>query len=235
MAMGRAVVIVTDGRMNRDRLVPRVGHVGWWRSRIPATVALLCAVSYMYGGASGWLLIEGREANGPWRTLLLHGSDIDYVARYPEAIEAHVIFAYMLPAIVLWLWAPLGGHVGRLLTLACVVILLGFVTSDAIGRSGDRAVVDALLERNGWARDGLGAGRPLINDAVEIIEGSVEGVYDVGVANDGLVTVRERVLPGAAVSLIAAVGGLTVSTGSLLAWVASVLRTVVRQVGRGSL
>lgn len=52
--------------MSEDDLIPYVWRLSWWRQRIPATIAVVLAFLFAYGGLLGWWVVEEREGTAPW-------------------------------------------------------------------------------------------------------------------------------------------------------------------------
>ena len=175
-------------------------------------MAVACALLFGYGGSQGWWRVEGLTATRPWHEVNLfpYGDRVD---PNPGEAGSTIGWLVLLPCAVAWLWAPFGGHLGRIMTVivfayACYLIAADLPTFSADGEppgvARDRAVLDALLHRDGWEWHGLEGTR-----LTDRIGGRVVGDLDI-------VALRERVQPGATLSLAAAVGGLTVGTVSLL-------------------
>ena len=80
-------------------------------------------------------------------------------------------------------------------------------------------MLDALLNRAGWEWHGWEGTR-----SVDRIGGRVVGDLDI-------IELRERVQPGATLSLAAAIGGIAVSAGSLLWRFVSFVSAAVRRRG----
>lgn len=197
------------------RLVPRIDRLHWWRGRTPATVAGLCVLLFVSGGLIGWWRVEGRTATGSWGPVTVYG---EYLDGNPPPGDAAVVFGmtWLLPCAVAWVWAPFGGHVGRLATVAAFGLAL-LLTTQFPAPQADGAMPDALLGQDGWEWHGLDGTRPLPS---------------LTVAEPGTVAFRERVQPGVLVSFVAAAGGLAMGAGSLLGWLVSVWRATVRRVRR---